>query len=97
HPTRQGEHDQASPTSVCDLPQLYFEPLLVNAASHSGADVRFLTEYRSLVQDQDGVTATLFDRLTGAEYQVRAKYLIGADGARSQVAQDIELPFEGQM
>src|SRR3954463_8224193 len=27
----------------------------------------------------------------------RAKYLIGADGARSKVASDIDLPMEGQM
>jgi 2,4-dichlorophenol 6-monooxygenase len=37
------------------------------------------------------------DRLTGAVYTIRAKYLIGADGARSMVAADIGLPMEGQM
>ena len=31
------------------------------------------------------------------EYTIRAKYLIGADGARSKVAADIGLPFEGAM
>ena len=35
------------------------------------------------------------DRLTGREYTIRSKYLIGADGARSQVAADLGLPFEG--
>ena len=30
-------------------------------------------------------------------YTIRAKYLIGADGARSKVASDIGLPMEGQM
>ncbi|WP_454916222.1 FAD-dependent oxidoreductase [Xanthobacter sediminis] len=97
HPTNKAEHDLASPSAVCDLPQLYFEPLLVNAASLRGADVRFLTEYLSHVQDKEGVTARLADHVTGTEYEVRAKYLIGADGARSKIAQDIELPFEGQM
>ena len=37
------------------------------------------------------------DRLTGDEYTIRAKYLIGADGARSKVAADIGLPIEGEM
>jgi 2,4-dichlorophenol 6-monooxygenase len=37
------------------------------------------------------------DRLTGHEYTIRAKYLIGADGARSKVAADIDLPYEGRM
>jgi 2,4-dichlorophenol 6-monooxygenase len=37
------------------------------------------------------------DRLTGATYDIRSKYLIGADGARSLVAEHIGLPYEGQM
>ncbi len=97
HPASMAEHVMASPTTYCDFPQLYFEPLVVNAATQRGADVRFQTEYLSHVQDETGVTAKLLDRLNGQEYAVRAKYLIGADGARSQVAEDIGLPFEGQM
>ncbi|ACK50423.1 monooxygenase FAD-binding [Methylocella silvestris BL2] len=97
HPTNKAAHDLASPSSVCDLPQLYFEPLVVNEASQRGADVRFKTEYLSHAQDDAGVTALLLDHVTGLEYEVRAKYLIGADGARSKVAQDIDLPFKGQM
>lgn len=37
------------------------------------------------------------DRVTGQEYTIRAKYLIGADGARSQVAEDLGLPMAGAM
>jgi len=37
------------------------------------------------------------DRLSGTTYQIRAKYLIGADGGRSKVARDIELPMAGAM
>lgn len=97
HPTRQAEHDLASPCGICDLPQLYFEPMVVQAAALRGADIRFNTEYLQHTQDDDGVTTTLKDRISGFEYHVRSKYLIGADGARSKVAADIELPFEGQM
>jgi len=97
HPVNKAEHDMASPSSVCDLPQLYFEPLVVNEACQRGSDVRFQTEYLSHVQDESGVSATLCDLLGGVEYEVRAKYLIGADGARSKVAQDVQLPFKGQM
>lgn len=94
---RQAEHDLASPCSYCDLPQLYFEPLVTNAAGIRGSDVRFRTEYLSHTQDADGVSAQLLDRVTGVEFTVRAKYLIGADGARSQVAEDAGLPFEGEL
>lgn len=97
HPTAKAAHDLASPCSVCDLPQLYFEPLVVSECTLRGSDVRFHTEYVSHQQDAQGVTVTLRDLLTDAEYQVRAQYLVGADGARSKVAQDIALPFEGQM
>lgn len=97
HPVAKGEHEMASPSTYCDLPQLYFEPLVVNAASLRGADVRFKTEYLSHVQDAEGVTVQVLDHVSGQEYEVRAKYLIGADGARSKVAEDIQLPFEGQM
>lgn len=97
HPTAKAAHDLASPSAVCDLPQLYFEPLVVNAAALRGSDVRFQTEYVSHVQDADGVTVTLRDHLSDSDYEVRAKFLIGADGGHSKVAQDIELPFKGQM
>ena len=97
HPTAKAAHDLASPCSVCDLPQLYFEPLVISECALRGSDVRFNTEYVTHTQDAQGVTVTLRDLLTDTEYQVAAKYLIGADGARSKVAQDIDLPFEGQM
>ncbi|WP_397583410.1 FAD-dependent oxidoreductase [Sphingorhabdus sp.] len=97
HPTAKAAHDLASPCSVCDLPQLYFEPLVVSQCSLRGSDVRFHTEYVSHVQDADGVTVKVRDNLTGSEYKIRAKYLVGADGARSKVAEDIGLPYEGQM
>ncbi|MBS7350351.1 MAG: FAD-dependent monooxygenase, partial [Comamonas sp.] len=97
HPTAKAAHDLASPCAVCDLPQLYLEPMLLNAAMLRGSDVRFQTEYLSHVQDEQGVTARLHDHINGLEYEVHAQYLIGADGARSKVAEDIGLPFEGQM
>jgi 2,4-dichlorophenol 6-monooxygenase len=51
----------------------------------------------SLEQDDEGVTAVVRDRLSGHDYEIRAKYLIGADGGRSKVADDIGLPMQGQM
>ena len=37
------------------------------------------------------------DRVSGSEYTIVAKYVIGADGGRSQIARDVDLPSEGQM
>ncbi|MFC0400194.1 FAD-dependent oxidoreductase [Paraburkholderia rhizosphaerae] len=97
HPLRRADHALASPSSCCDLPQHLLEPILLGNAASRGSHVRFDTEYLSLVQDADGVTATVQDRLSGMRYEIRAKYLIGADGGRSQVADDIGLPMEGRM
>lgn len=46
-------------------------------------------------QDAEGVTVRLRNTISGQEYQQRVHFLVGADGARSQVAEDIGLPFAG--
>jgi 2,4-dichlorophenol 6-monooxygenase len=97
HPAREADYQLASPSLICDIPQTYLEPILVKNATARGTQTRFSTEYVSLEQDDDGVTVTVRDRLTGTEYPIRTKYLIGADGARSLVAEHIGLPYEGQM
>jgi 2,4-dichlorophenol 6-monooxygenase len=97
HPARRADYELASPSSMCDLPQTLLEPILLEAAAARGTEVRFNTEYVSLEQDADGVTATVRHRPSGALSQIRAKYLLGADGSRSQVATDVGLPLEGQM
>jgi 2,4-dichlorophenol 6-monooxygenase len=97
HPAREADYQLASPCLICDIPQTYLEPILVKNATARGTQTRFSTEYLSLKQDAEGVDATVRDRLTGAVYTIRAKYLIGADGARSKVAEDIGLPMEGAM
>ncbi|MEU9568784.1 FAD-dependent monooxygenase [Streptomyces massasporeus] len=96
-PLVQAEHELASPTRMCDMPQHLMEPVLVNAAVARGTRLRFQNEYLSHSQDADGVTATVRDRLRGDTYEIRAKYLIGADGGRSKVAEDAGLPMGGQM
>jgi 2,4-dichlorophenol 6-monooxygenase len=96
-PLVQAAHELASPTRMCDMPQHLMEPVLVNGAIARGSQLRFGTEYLSHEQDADGVTATVRDRLRGDTYTIRAKYLIGADGGRSKVAEDAGLPMGGQM
>jgi 2,4-dichlorophenol 6-monooxygenase len=95
-PGSLSEYAAASPCDMIDLPQTYLEPILVTNAAARGAKVRFDTEFLSLEQDADGVTARLLDRVRGDEYTVRARYLIGADGGRSLVAEQLGLPIAGQ-
>ncbi|MBB3675001.1 FAD-dependent oxidoreductase [Modestobacter versicolor] len=92
---RHADYELQSPCTMLDAPQTITEPVMVQAAQERGARVRFDTEYLSHSQDDDGVTTTVRDRLTGREHTIRSRYLIGADGARSKVAADLDLPFEG--
>jgi 2,4-dichlorophenol 6-monooxygenase len=96
-PDRHADYESASPTLNCDIPQTYLEPILVKNAMREGTVARFSSEYLSHVQDADGVTVTVLDRVTGTTYAIRAKYLYAADGGRSKVAEEIGLPFEGAM
>jgi 2,4-dichlorophenol 6-monooxygenase len=96
-PDRHADYESASPTLNCDIPQTYLEPILVKNAMREGTQARFSSEYLSHVQDADGVTVTVLDRVTGTEYVIRAKYLYAADGGRSKVADELGLPFEGAM
>jgi 2,4-dichlorophenol 6-monooxygenase len=97
HPSRKADYTLASPTTICDVPQNLLEPILVGTAARRGARVMFNWEYLSLEQDATGVTATVKDHVAGVEHAIRAKYVIGADGGRSKVAEDIGLPMEGKM
>jgi 2,4-dichlorophenol 6-monooxygenase len=92
---RHADYELQSPCTMLDAPQTITEPIMVQAAQERGARIRFDSEYVAHEQDDDGVTTTVRDRLTGAQYTIRSRYLVGADGARSKVAADLDLPFEG--
>lgn len=95
-PGRMGDVLTASPCSFVDLPQTKMEPLLLSEATRLGVNARYDTELLTFEQDDDGVTAIVKDRLTQAEFTVRAKYLVGADGANSRVVKALDLPLAGQ-
>jgi 2,4-dichlorophenol 6-monooxygenase len=94
---RRGDYLQASPCGMVDIIQPKVEPILFKHAAERGATFSFNTEYLSHSQDENGVTARLRDRLSGREYSIRGKYLVGADGAKSAIVDDLELPIEGRM
>jgi len=94
---RISDYLQGSPCSMLDLPQNRMEPLLVKHAAARGAVFSFNTEYLGHDQDASGVTVSLRDLQSGREYRVRARYLVGADGARSKVMDDAGLKLEGQL
>lgn len=74
----------ASPCRTCNLPQIRLEPVLrEHAAKLNPGNVRFNQELIALVQDDDGVVATIHDKDRGTDYTVRAQYMFAADGGRT--------------
>jgi 2,4-dichlorophenol 6-monooxygenase len=94
-PRRRGDYVLASPCSMSDLPQTRLEPILTTEAAHLGVDVRFGWELQSFEQDASGVTAVIVERLSGQPVTVRARYMVGADGARSRIVEQLGLPLVG--
>jgi 2,4-dichlorophenol 6-monooxygenase len=95
-PLRRGDYSAASPCSMNDLPQTVLEPILVTEATRLGVQVRFGWELQSFAQDDEGVTATIVDRLSKAVTTVRARYMVGADGARSRIVETLGIPLHGE-
>lgn len=97
HPLSRAEHQLSSPSHMNDLPQTFMEPILFKTACSRGTQARMSTQYLRHEQDAGGVTTTCLDRLTNREFTIRSKYLVGADGGNSLVAEHAGLPFEGRM
>lgn len=95
-PARKGDYEGASPSPMADLPQSLLEPILIDAATARGARVRFDTELLDFAQDEAGVTSLVRDRVTGHEVRVRSRYLVGADGGRSRVAERLGIRMIGR-
>ena len=94
---RYGDYLKGSPCPLVDLIQPKMEALLVKNAGERGAIFNFNTEYLSHQQDEHGVTARFLNKITQTEFSLRAKYLVGMDGARSKVVEQLGLPLEGVM
>jgi 2-polyprenyl-6-methoxyphenol hydroxylase-like FAD-dependent oxidoreductase len=87
---------EVSPERPCLIAQDLLEPVLRQAAEDAGAGVRFETELTGFTQHGDHVAARLLDRRTGAEYEVRARYLLAADGGRSPIREALEIGRSGR-
>mgnify|MGYP000845568286 CR=1 FL=1 len=76
------------------IPQSETERLLAARLSAFGVTVERGVELTGLSQDDDGATATL-SHADGRSETARARYLVGCDGARSEVRRALDIPFEG--
>ncbi|WP_277374082.1 bifunctional 3-(3-hydroxy-phenyl)propionate/3-hydroxycinnamic acid hydroxylase [Pseudomonas sp. AA-38] len=76
------------------MQQLLEGTLREELVRHEGVDLREGHEMLALAQDDDGVTLQVRDT-DGEPYELRARYVIGADGGRSCVRKQLGIPLVG--
>ena len=81
------------PYAFMGLPQYETERILAEHLERLGGRVERGVALEGIAQDEDGVTAALVG--SGGEEQVRARFVVGCDGAHSIVRHALGLGFEG--
>jgi putative polyketide hydroxylase len=96
-PGRATPKNQAmTPAQNCLCAQDDLEPVLRSFAEARGpGELRFNAELTEVSQDSAGVDAVVTDRLTGAATNVRAQYLVAADGAQSRIRRMLDVRMIG--
>ncbi|MBX7193393.1 MAG: bifunctional 3-(3-hydroxy-phenyl)propionate/3-hydroxycinnamic acid hydroxylase [Sandaracinaceae bacterium] len=102
HSPRLGQFAQIETAGTIDgHPKLvtFYQPeleraLRAHAERHACVTARVGLEMIALAQDDDGVDVTL--RSASGESRVRARYVVGADGASSRTRALLGLDFEGE-
>lgn len=82
-----------SPLHILPIPQPRLESLLGERAQELGADVRRGHELLALSQDGDAVTLDV--RVPDGDLRLRARYVVGCDGAHSLVRKQAGIGFPG--
>lgn len=84
----------ATPCPPTNISQHKLEPLLCEAASKAGAEVRFGEAWESMETDAEGVTSTIC-MPDGTLRWVRSRYLLACDGAGSRVRNALGIELIG--
>src|SRR4051794_35386393 len=88
--------EDLSPVPRLFVTQIGLEPVLRRRAEELGARLEYGTEVVGFEQDADGVTALVRARDGGAERQVRARFLVAADGTHSPVRERLGIAMRGR-
>ncbi|WP_145910395.1 FAD-dependent monooxygenase [Kitasatospora viridis] len=93
--TRAPFRHTPEPEAIC--PQHWLTPLLAGALGHHpDGPLRLRCRFDGLRQDREGVTVDLVDLAAGRTVSVRARHLVGADGADSAVRAACGVPAPGR-
>ena len=87
----------ASAVGYANLSQSRLEPLLkMRAEERAPGTIRFNHQFIAMQQVQGGVVATIEDRATSEQYQVRCRYLLGCDGGRT-ISSQLGIEMQGHL
>jgi 2-polyprenyl-6-methoxyphenol hydroxylase-like FAD-dependent oxidoreductase len=90
------QHPPFTPEPGCGCAQIFYDPILLRRArSLPCVTLRHLVGLESFTQDADGVEATVSDTRTGEKQVLKARYLVGCDGAGGTVANALGVGYEG--
>ena len=95
HVAHRPDFSSFSPERPGMASQARAEEALARRAVELGAQLRFKTGYESLSQDDDGVDVRLRSLDTDEVYQVRAQYVVAADGIRGKIAAEVGIGMHG--
>ena len=76
-------------------PQSRLEPILLDETRRLGSLARYAVELESFTQDGTAVVATIKDLDSGALSEVRADYLVAADGTHSPIREQLGIAVSG--
>ena len=93
-PLQQLGQGQSAYSFLYILEQNKNEKILYDHLKGVGGDVLWEHSLESFTQDDDGVIAVV-DNSSGGQTQIKADWIIGADGAKSQVRHQLGIPFKG--
>ena len=75
------------------VPQNVTEELLAQALERKGAEVEYNTRFFSMNESPDAVSVVI--EKDGKQEQIRAKYVVGCDGAHSAVRRSLGITLDG--
>ena len=92
----RGQGAWPTPEAPHSIAQTKLEPILKECAQEwSSVDVRFGHKLICFREEADKVVAQITNVTTGEQYEVKAKYMLGIDGARSPVRRQLGFEMEG--
>jgi 2-polyprenyl-6-methoxyphenol hydroxylase-like FAD-dependent oxidoreductase len=85
-----------SPCRRLFVSQPGLEPILRRRAEQGGARILTGCELSDVMQDADGVSATVTDAATGTARRIAARYLVCAEGGRSALRENLGIAMDGR-